>query len=274
MRKITVSIVVLVAIAILAPATYADFANPGFEQGSFNGWTLGGGTWEEYPANSGKVSYAPIAGGPGKSAIVSGMNTMDSLTNNNLHEVLTGNYAARVNNYDNNYHYSTLSQTVTWNQDNLYFGWAAVLQEPSNQHSDAAAPNFSLKVMDITKGTMLYQEKFDVYHPPTISGFQWSNGHSDGNGTWKYSNWVVVHMDTSGVKGDQLALTMSAYDCGWGGHGGYAYLDEFSPTRPIPNLGVTTALVDLNPTPEPGTLSLLALGGLALIRRRRASVGM
>lgn len=258
----------IAAFGLLAAPSFADFINPGFEQGTFNGWSKGGGTWQEN-SGTGTVTYNPT-GDPGKSAIISGASKMDPLTNNQLHEVFSGNYSARVNNSDSGYHYSTLSQAVTWTDDNLYFAWAAVLQEPSNQHPASAAPNFSIRVYDSTKDAVLYSEHFDVYNPPNITGFQWNEGATDGGGTWRYSDWIVVHMDTSAYKGDLITLSMTAADCGWGGHGGYAYLDEFSPTAPTPNPGVTTFDVTLNEVPEPASMALMTLGAAFLLKRRRA----
>src|SRR3989339_708271 len=46
----------------------------------------------------------------------------------------------------------------------------------------------------------------------------------DGISGWKYSDWQVVDLDTSAVKGHDLMLTLLASDCAAGGHGGGSYL--------------------------------------------------
>ena len=55
-------------------------------------------------------------------------------------------------------------------------------------------------------------------------------------------------------------MTVKAFDCGLGGHGGYAYVDQFGPAPPKPNN-----------VPEPSTLFLLSLAipaiGLKLRKR-------
>jgi hypothetical protein len=235
-------------------AARADFTNGGFEDGTFTGWTLDGGTWS---GQGGSISYHNT-GDPGKSAIVTDI--WDPLTLNNLKMVYGGNYAARVNNWDDSYHYTVLSQTLTgWDKQTIYFAWAAVLEEPTNQaHPGGSAPKFAIKLVDTTTSTILYDVAFDAY----TGGFTWYTGavNSDGDGVYKYCDWVVANLDTSGLMGDDFNLTVSAYDCSLGGHGGYAYVDQFGGEVP-----------DQNEIPEPCTLLLLSLGipamGLKLRKR-------
>ena len=89
-----------------------------------------------------------------------------------------------------------------------------------------------------------------------------------------YSNWNVVHVDTSAVTGDTLVLTVMAYDCALGGHGGYAYVDSFQPTAPVPNPGITVNNIEaatLDSVPEPGSFVLVGLGmaSMALVIRKK-----
>ena len=222
---------------------WADsFVNPGFEAGSFSGWTIGGGTWEEN-SSTGAVTYTPNASvGEAKSGVVTGSGT-DANTGGVLQEVFAGSHAARVNNSDSNYHYSTISQQVAnWTNDplngnKLYFSWAAVLEEPSNEHPESAAPHFEISVFDNSHGTSLYDVAFNVYDASQF-GVGWHTGASSGSGNWMYSYWVPVALDMSSASGDNITLSVSAYDCGWGGHGGYAYVDAFGTAPTQPNEGV------------------------------------
>lgn len=221
-----------VILILAGSAAWADFINGGFEDGTFTGWTKNGGAFNNSPSD-GTYHYT---GDPGKSVIVSP--GYDYYSNNQLPVVAYGNYSARVNNYDNNNHFSTLSQTQVWNDNHIYFAWAALLEEPGNNvvHSNAQAPNFSINLKDDTKSATLYSVSFSVYNPPP--GVIWKTGRKggaqDSNSTWRFTDWVIVDLDTSAYKGDSLTLTVLAADCSLGGHGGYAYVDYFSPIQPPP----------------------------------------
>ncbi len=175
-----------------------------------------------------------------------------------------GSYSGRVNNQDNNYHFSTLSQTVAapTGITNIYFAWAAVLEEPTNGVGhDGVYPNFSISLFDNTTSTSLYNKQFDVSN---ASGFvTWHIGavEGGGNGVWRYSDWQIVALNAAGLDGDSLTLTVLASDCGLGGHGGYAYVDGFGYVKPPPVV------------PAPSTLLLLGSGlaGLIGMARRRLS---
>lgn len=249
------------ALLMLAAPAWADFTNGGFEDGLFTGWTKDGGT------NGGRGwggSYPPagftFTGDPGKSAIV-GAGT-DPNTNGNLQQVYNGKYSARVNNEDNNWHMSTISQTVTWDSQNIYFAWAAVLQDPGHPFTTEwdEQPGFSLILKDVTQTKILYEMSFNattMKSNPNIIG-----GVKNGASGWLYTDWQNIGLDilqAGGALGDTLELTLMAYDCGQGGHGGYAYLDGFAPVIIPPSV------------PEPTTMLLFGTGlaGLAAVGRRR-----
>jgi hypothetical protein len=226
----------LMVLLVTSPA-WAGFINGGFEDGTFNGWTKDGG-WFGLDSNG---NYTPgiytYKGDQGKSAIVSpGLDPIAGIP-----MVYSGNYSARINNSDPNFHFSTITQAVVWNDPNIYFAWAAVLQEPGHPHNEE--PNFSVKLTDLTTNTVLYDMFFasDTIPPNLLHVV----------GDWKYTDWQVVNLDTSGVLGHTLELTMLAADCGQGAHGGYAYLDGFGAAPPQ--------------IPLPSTLLLLGSGLAGLV---------
>ena len=283
-RTLRLGFAILAVLVVCRGAWSDSFVNGGFETTSpqWDGWVDAGGTWE---ASTSPPYTTEITSNkdPDKSAIITDNTAKDPNTNDQLYEVYTGNDSARVNNYDNGYHFSTISQTVAdWEGteaggNKLYFAWAAVLQEPSNEHPAQAAPHFEVSVFDDTLHESLYDVAFNVYDADQ-EGITWYSGATDGNGTWKYSQWVPVALNMSTVLGDTITMTVSAYDCGWGGHGGYAYVDDFGPTPSTPNEGVSVqqTLYD-NATPNGSTPEippLLLLGACApvasaLVRRRR-----
>ena len=230
MRKIL--LVTLLALFVATSAWAAGFTNGGFEDGNFNGWTKdGGGPPSGGFYGAGNYVYS---GDPNKSAIVT--QGKDYLTNNNLSMVADGKNAARINNEDWDYHFSTLTQTVAnYTDTNIYFGWAAVLEEPSNVHPEDAAPNFNIKLTDDTAGDTLYNVSFNVYNAAS-TGITWkkglAGGPNDPGSQWYYNDWIVQNLDVSARSGNTFTLTVLASDCGWGGHGGYAYVDGFGSTPP------------------------------------------
>ena len=235
---------------VASPVLAASFVNGGFEDGTFNGWTKDGGkyNWGGTYTNSGD---------PGKSAIVA--TGVDPVSG--LNTVYSGDYSARVNNYDNWYHYSTITQTVTnWTDPNIYFAYAAVLEDPGH----AYAGHMKVTLYDNTTANYLYDVYFDYYTAGTVMGSgNWTTTTSTSyGGKWGYTPWQVVNLSIGSAIGHDLTLTMLASDCGAGGHGGYAYLDGFGAAPPPPGPG---------PVPEPTTMLLFGTGlaGLVGFGRRR-----
>jgi len=248
------------ALAIATP-THAGFVNGDFEDGTFNGWTQGGGTWAT--PSGGGWNYSP-GNPPYQSAIVTpGDDPILAHAGIHVPMVYTGNYAVRVNSEDNrlgggpgNRHYSTITQTVAnWQDAAIYFAWSAVLENPTSPaHASDEQPHFRITLHDDTNNTDLYTQFITADNTP---GFSSVFVPSPVGVTWKYSGWQFVQMDTSAVIGHDLSLTLLAADCSLGGHSGAVYLDNIG-SEPPPGSEV----------PEPATMVLM-LGGLGALLRRR-----
>jgi hypothetical protein len=184
------------------------FVNLGFETGDFTGWDHETHTW--HAATPG--SYVPE-----KSAVVGA--SSDAIAGS-LATVNVGSHAARVNNADDSWHISTVSQAATvptGQTTELRFYWAAVLEDPD--HDPADQPYLDIRVVDEASGATLYQRHFYA-NDPSYSGWQSFQG-----GSWKAIPWQVAIVDLSGAAGHDVRIVVTAADCALGGHGGYVYLD-------------------------------------------------
>jgi len=267
-----ISIWLVITLFITATTAQAAFINGGFETGDTTGWTQDGGSYYGGEANgpNGESGYV-YTGDPGLSAIV-GQGT-DPISG--LPTVYNGTYAARVNNYPNGYPFSTFSQTVVWTDPKINFDWMAVLEEPSNYHPPIDEPQFTVILHDNTTNIDLYNVAFSTIQMqqqyPLLVGIS----NADPNSTdsqWYYTPWMNITLDTSAVTGDSLTLTVIGSACGWGGHGGYAYVDAIDFLTLPPNPGVTPAfpITPEGPVPVPATFLLLGSGllGLAGFRKK------
>lgn len=241
-------LVLICCLAIASPAFAGSFVNGGFEDGTFNGWTQGAGCWN---GGSGCAPLAPypltpndfLSGGQyyqfGYNA--SGIVTPgpDPIVGNLLNQVYNGSYAARVNDFVNNYSVSVISQTVNnYTDPFIYFAWAAVLQ---SSHGPTDSDNFTLQLVDDTTSTTLLNISYNSATNGSI--FTYYNG-------WYYTDWQIEQLDVSALQGHDFTLTLLGSDCPYGGHAGYVYLDGFGAAPPPPGI------------PEPGTLIMFGSGTL------------
>lgn len=235
MKKMTFLAVVLILIA--SPA-YALFTNGGFETGDFTGWTLGGT-------------------GVGLSTVITAATPMQSGQTLDVNPY-NGNYMARINDIFGGYHYTSISQQDTIAAgdltETLYVNWGAMLIEPINVHPQGDQPYFDIAVLK--NGAVL-----DSFHADALlkQGGGWVNaGYNDGD-LW-YKSGTYSYALSSFAIGDAVRVEMRVEDCGWGGHGGFAFLD-----------GIGTVYQPPGVIPEPCTMLLFGTGiaGAAGILRKR-----
>lgn len=184
------------------------FVNAGFESITpFDAWLIETHTWQ---------NTTPGSFTPGKSAIVTA--GMDAIATT-INMVNVGKQSARVNNSDNNYHISSVSQSAVVPKlanPQVRFYWAAVLQDP--QHAPAEQPYVDVVVTDETAGKQLYSKHF-YSNDPAYPG--WLTF-----GDWKAIPWQTITLSfTQAEIGNTIKVQFTAADCSLGGHGGYVYVD-------------------------------------------------
>ena len=231
----TITGAILLAAAAAAPAyatTAGTVVNPGFEDGTFNGWeTLGGSVGAtSYPIDMNWFT------GPATKETIVVANQNDSFTTNGIDNitgipvVFAGNYAARINDPVNDYSATALRQTITgYNSNKLYYAWNAVL-EPSHGENDS--PAFLIKVTDKTTNTVLTNITYSAYTAKNAGSFF----RDTGNG-FVTSDWKVE--DISTIAGHDYEMLFVGVDCPYGGHSGYVYVDAFGGVVPTPNANIT-----------------------------------
>jgi hypothetical protein len=263
-------------------AAYAGFVNGGFEDGTFNGWTINQGfnnsdNEAQYYSSSAPKNPSPSADplanvawgwqnlytgyGAAPSPTVISKGTTDGFVPS-LGSMFIGNKMARLNDLYGGYHVTQISQTGqidasdlgAGSSADLYINWAGVMDDPGHPTKDE--PWF---IIDVYKNSVLVGEE---RHYANDAGWV-DMGANSITGDTTYASTGQFLLTGLGI-GDNVTVTLTVADCGWGGHGAYAYLDgigtAYVPPPPPPN-GV----------PDCGATALLfapALAGLGLLRRK------
>ena len=135
--------------------------------------------------------------------------------------------------------YLEYTMSVTDANALLVYKYAVVLQDPNSDpgiapHADPIKPRFVVSIMDETNA--LIDPVCGVYSvtaDETVDGFRnCSQGEAEANGgafasrgSTIYRAWTTVGVDLRDYIGSDVTLLFETWDCGLGGHFGYAYLN-------------------------------------------------
>lgn len=122
-----------------------------------------------------------------------------------------------------------LSKTfvVPATQATITFWYSVVLQDPGHARSDQ--PFFWVRVTDasgnVVPGAFDFGSGDKLVADSTNPFFGWTTG-ADGQRI-VYKGWSCAQIDLSTQVGKQVTIEFVTADCGFGGHWGYAYVDNF-----------------------------------------------
>lgn len=214
--------------------------NIDFENGNYNGWQLFAG--ENMVSSNGPLSNLHAVS-PGLTDSIYSIYSNNGGTNNcNMSDTaarqglmtnywgtdpacgipltspMGGNYVARVNRFCTSMEGAVLTQTfaVTPSQSVLNYAYAVVLEDGG--HLWGEQTYFMVRVFDQSGGLI-----DSVY-------MQAANGTTPGFYPSNYSNtyfkpWTPVSVNLTSYVGQNVTLEVTAADCIYGGHSGYAYFD-------------------------------------------------
>ncbi|MCD6682062.1 MAG: PEP-CTERM sorting domain-containing protein [Burkholderiaceae bacterium] len=266
MVKLKQAAAALAVVGIASPAWGAGFINGGFEDGTTNGWTIGGGYRAPYYNNTYSPVMTPALFLPGGAAynasIANGHSAVigTGYVDPNVGGVIgttvySGNHSLRVEDTTAGGYASVATQEVqNYTDANIYFAWKAVLL---GAHNDYDAATMIITLTDKTTSTELIRREYNA----ASGGGGVDPRFSIYNNNFYTPDWQIEQLPiNASLQGHDFVLSVLAADCEPTAHWGYVYLDGFGAVTP-PVGGV----------PVPGGLALLGIGALGLgFARRKA----
>jgi hypothetical protein len=192
--------------------------NPGFESGDFTGWTTTTGTGPLVAV----LPYATIVATP----------SLAPNSNNTLTQVYNGTYAGEVySGYNDLDHldWAQISQTdnttISAATPFLSFWFSAVLNGthyltgPMIGVTDPYGSDAYVLVNVLVNGVPIYSQRFSWYD-------NLASLVNVGLDPWRVLPWTQYYYDLSGYVGQTATIQYTAYDCAFGGHYCYGYIDN------------------------------------------------
>lgn len=256
----TFSLIAFLILPFLVQAQYSNCVNMDFSAGNFTNWT---GYTSCYPfdtpgsnvANPGNNGVPPIANYYYTKGIVNGRQTImisptaDPFTCGNLMTIPPGEkYAARLGNGG----IGPWGDGVAWQRDFLTYDfvvssrtslltvkYAVVMQNPAlepngiNNHTKALTPRFAVSIVDTLdhvidslcmRREIYYDSTNTIFHRCPQTEMEKLGAQAKFPGDVYYTDWITVSLDLSKYTGQTLRVKFETWDCGLGGHFGYAYV--------------------------------------------------
>jgi hypothetical protein len=253
-KKIAVMMGLLAA--TMQTAYAGDFANGGFEGGNAGGWTTGQGERHAINTDLSPQQYLPggihYEGAATRSEIISA-GTVDSVIGADLGSTVNeGAYSYRIEDLNSGYGASAISQSVTnYTSANIAFTWKAVLE--NGGHEDLGSSALFITLRDDTTGTNLISRFYNAG-----DGGGGVDSRFSTSGDYFYTpQWQLEELEIDATRqGHDFTLSLLLVDCDYGAHLGYAYLDGFGTTAPVPE-------------PSSYAMMLLGLAGIGYAARKR-----
>jgi PKD repeat protein len=245
-------LLVLTGVPFFTLAQQTSCPNSDFSSVTFTNWKA---QTSVYPYNTPGTNIgtpqAPYPSPPYyyKDGVVDGRHTiftrdtLDPLTCNNLSILPPGeNYSVRLGNGG----IGTWGDGVRWQRDYLsytfqitpsnallVYKYAVVLQDPAPHHSKEIRPRFKVSILDQNGKSIdpvcgIHEDFADS----TIAGYQNCKqldaeklgAKLESEGDIVYKLWTTVGVDLRKFIGTNITIGFETWDCGLGGHFGYAYL--------------------------------------------------
>ncbi len=239
--------------AQINPASSCD--NLDFRRGDFTNWV---GRTSVYPCSHPSANNCPGGTGPmpyymntgivpGRHTIMS-TSTPDPYACNNIMTLPPNEpFCARLGNGGIGawgdgvkWQVDYLSYTYTVNATNnlLTYKYAVVFQDPLRDptappHPEPIRPRFVAKVMD-SSGALIdtvcgildavYDTLIVGYRECSLPDIQSMGGNPLAPVGTAYRAWTTVGVDLRNYAGQNITIEFNTWDCGWGGHFGYAYV--------------------------------------------------
>ncbi|MFI5141735.1 MAG: hypothetical protein ACHQII_05210, partial [Bacteroidia bacterium] len=209
--------------------------NPGFEDGTTNGWTLYSGNINgiSLPCNTCATASGAISNVVNSTSTITGQCNSGIDYYGNYSVVapapLGGSYSLLLNNANagGKMMRSSYSFVVNSGNDLFTFQYAAVLNSGGGSHTPSQQPYFHVDVTDNTTNTTVPCTQYDATAPSSGSLPGWFlSPHQAPDGTSVYyKQWTAVGLDLQTAIGHTVTVNFIVSDCNLGGHFGYCYID-------------------------------------------------